>query len=122
MRKYELIVMFNPRVTEDKVKSEVDSIVELLKANGATQVVPQSWGRLKLAYQLRKVDEAHYRGIYFSADSAALVDTITHKLRITESIVKFQTHRINEKVRKVKERRNSRPSEEDDDIRDTASY
>ena len=109
MRKYETIIIFDSRMSDEEVASKAEGFKKFLEDNQATEVIIDSWGKRELAYEFDRRTHGSYSVFYFEAAEAGLggtsiVQTINESLRIDEQVVKFQTHRIAEAVRKFKGR------------------
>lgn len=112
MRIYEILFIIRPDAPEE----EIDGIVEPLKAvvtqNGGTVDKVDKWGTRKLAYRVRKYREGHYVLLQFSTDKAAeTVKELERRLRVSDTVIKFLTVRIDEELKrleKLKKRREKR--------------
>jgi small subunit ribosomal protein S6 len=98
-RKYESIVVFTPKLSEQEVDDEVAKITSFLTDRGASAVQVSSWGKRELAYEVQKQTRAHYMVIYFTLENLDALAELTYQYRITESIMKFQTHRVDQSGR-----------------------
>jgi small subunit ribosomal protein S6 len=65
------------------------------------------WGIRKLAYRVAKCNEGFYTLIVFTAP-AELVHEIERRMRVTDSVIKFITVRIDEKMKKIEKRKKAR--------------
>ena len=112
MRKYESIVVFAPTLGEARLKEETTKIENLIQAQQGQNLKVDSWGKKEIAYPVEKHKFGHYRCFCFETDNHAIIDVLQGQLRISDSVIKFQTHRLNEKVRKFKGNpRRVRPAE-----------
>ncbi len=109
MRKYESIVVFDAALGEEKVNKEVSKLEAFLRSGGASQATTNSWGRRGLAHKVGP----HRNGVYvefkFETNKHELVEAFTNQLRLMESAIKFQTHRIPDRVRKFQGRPGLKP-------------
>jgi len=105
MNKYETVVVFDPSLGETRVKEEIEKIKKLLEAQGADLSLVDMWGKREIAYQLRK-GHSHgtYACFYFSSTTGEVIEKLTLALRLDESVILFQTHRLSDKVRKFQGR------------------
>ena len=101
-RKYETIVVFKPDLTETQIKDEEKKLEGILKTAGATTVATESWGRKDIAYLVRKNKSGTFVRFNYESKRSDTVEEFTGTLRITDSVIKFQTHRHADKVRKFK--------------------
>jgi small subunit ribosomal protein S6 len=99
-RKYESILIFNPDLQEAQLKDEERKIEELLRAKGATSVAIKRVGKREIAYPVAKKKLGNFAIIEFESPVGSVVEELTRILRITETVLKFQTHRIGEPSRK----------------------
>ncbi len=104
IRKYETIVIFDPTLSDQQVKDGADNVERILRERGAKDIVSDDWGRRELAYELKQRRYGIYRVFYFETDNTAIPNEVASALRINEGVMKFQTHRIQEAVRKFKGR------------------
>ncbi len=112
MRKYETILIMNPDLSEGDLKTEVSKIESQLTSHKAQSIRSDRWGKKELGYRMKKKSVGSYVSVHFEGNTSELVDEMTSLLRINEHILKFQTHRISDRVRKVRESR--RPANADD--------
>ena len=102
MKKYESIVVFNPELTEDRVKEEVAVVEKIIAENGGSGTAVESWGKKQISYQVKKHRHGHYRCLYYVSDNGDIVTTLTRHFRLADNIIKFQTHRIDANSRGFK--------------------
>ncbi|MFM1846774.1 MAG: hypothetical protein RL417_248 [Pseudomonadota bacterium] len=102
MRKYETVLVLNPNLGEAQVKDEAAKIEKLLETNGAQEISNSIWGKKEIAYPMKKNKFGTYLSFNYRAPSEGCVDTLTNVLRISDPVLKFQTHKINERVRKFR--------------------
>jgi ribosomal protein S6 len=70
--------------------------------SGAQQDSVENWGKKEIAYLVRKQKFGHYRCIYFSSTSGEVNGRLRDYLRIADTVIKFQIHKLSSKVRKFK--------------------
>ena len=104
MKKYETILIFDPALSDAEVGQEIGKIKTLVSSLGGSEVSLDQWGKREIAYIMKKRKLGNYVVIYYATEEPDLVEKLNNQLRITESVVKFQTHRIQEHVRKFKGR------------------
>jgi small subunit ribosomal protein S6 len=116
MKRYETIIIFDSLATDEQINAEVERYKKLLADNNAQGVSSDAWGKRELAYQMNKKTHGAYIVFYFEAAGldSNLVDASNKHLRIVESVIKFQTHRIPDSVRKFKGRLNFSDGSDDD--------
>lgn len=57
--KYEAIIVFSLKKTEDEIKALTEKFADLIKANG-TLTNTDEWGKRKLAYEINYEGEGYY--------------------------------------------------------------
>ena len=87
MHKYESVIIINPSVDEDKVKSLIDRFSDLINTQGKVTKV-DNMGKRKLAYEVKKNKEGIYVVFYFEAEPS-LIAELERNYRITDEVIKF---------------------------------
>lgn len=109
MRIYEILFIIRPDVPEE----EIDGIVEPLRtvvttAGGAVDKVDK-WGKRRLAYRVRKYREGFYVLLQFSTEKASeTVKELERRLRVSDTVVKFLTVRIDEELKRLEKLKKKR--------------
>ena len=60
LRDYELIVIFNPQVVEEKFDATIDSVSQFITERGGTIADVERWGKKRLAYPIEHFMEGSY--------------------------------------------------------------
>lgn len=102
MRKYETVLVFSPELTEHDLKEELKKLENTLQLNGAVEIKSDRWGKQELGFKMKGKSFGSYISITYQAKNPAIQDTLTGILRIHDRVLKFQTHRISDAVRKVR--------------------
>ena len=92
MNKYESVVIINPNVDEEGLKSIVSQFTSLINTDGKLEKVDQL-GKRRLAYEISKTKEAYYVVFYFEANPS-LISEIERNYRIIDNIIKFMTIKV----------------------------
>lgn len=118
MRKYETVVVMGADLPEARFKEEVTKIEGVLASLGARDVRLDRWGTKELGHRMRKHSVGNYLCFTYETENARLMDALVGQLRINETVLKFQSHRVSDKVRKVKQnpRRAAALAAEADDL------
>jgi len=82
----------DPEIVGDAYTAILDKFKGILADQKATLLKVDEWGERKLAYPIQKKDRGTYVLFFFEADTAALSE-FERRLRLDESIVRFQTVR-----------------------------
>ena len=94
MNKYESVIIINPSVDEDKLKSLVEKFSDLINKNGKVEKV-DTLGKKKLAYEVKKNREGIYVVFYFEAEPT-LISELERNYRITDEVIKFIVIKVEE--------------------------
>ena len=89
MNKYESVVIINPNVDEEGLKSLVKKFTDLINNDGKVEKV-EELGKRKLAYSIEKNSEAYYVVYNFEANPN-LISELERNYRITDEVIKFMT-------------------------------
>jgi small subunit ribosomal protein S6 len=106
MRVYEELFILKPDTPEEEVDAYIGQIKELIVTGKGTIDKAERWGGgvRKLAYRVSKFNEGLYILIQFSAPSD-LVKEVERRMRNTDTVIKFITVRIDEKLKKIAKRK-----------------
>ena len=98
MYPYEILVIFDPRPSDDDVAALLTRLQENLKSLGAEVGRAENWGKRRLAYDIRKQREGTYAVIECSALPAAIKE-FERQLGLNEQVLRFLSTRIPPKRR-----------------------
>ena len=90
---YEILVIFDPRPADEDIAALLIKLQENLKALGAEVGKAESWGKRRLAYEIRKQREGTYAVIECSAEPAVIKE-FERQLGLNEQILRFLSTRI----------------------------
>lgn len=102
VRRYESVVVFNPRLSDSQIKDEVKKVESVLAANQANITGVDTWGKKEAAFSFNKQRFGYYVVFNYEAANHEAPNALQSVLRINESVQKFQTHLIHAKSRKFK--------------------
>ena len=87
MNKYESVIIINPNLEGEAVKSLIAKFSDLINKNGKVESV-EELGNKKLAYEIKKHKEGYYVVFKFEAkpDSIAELERV---YRITDEVIKY---------------------------------
>ena len=95
MTDYEILLMLDPEVPEDRQEEIVKRTRELVERGGGRWDGQEPWGRRRLAYEIDHKPEGLYHLLTFEAEPATL-DEISRVLKITDGVMRHMA------VRRVK--------------------
>jgi small subunit ribosomal protein S6 len=91
---YEILLMLDPDLAEDKQAEVVQRTRDLIEQGGGTFERQDTWGRRRLAYPIDKKEEGVYHLLQFKAGAETL-DEISRVLKIDDGVMRhLATRRI----------------------------
>ena len=85
MRNYELVLMLDPEVDEERVGTVMDRVRALI---GDGEVVDEdSWGRRKLAYKIGTQTDANYHHAHLSMEGESSKE-LESGLKLTDDVIR----------------------------------
>lgn len=87
MNKYESVIIINPVMEEEGIKSLITKFSDLINSDGKVESV-EEMGKRKLAYEIKKNKEGYYVLINFEAQPS-LITELERNYRITDEVIKF---------------------------------
>ena len=90
MRTYETIYIVHPEAVADAYAAVVDKFKGILTDQAANILKVDEWGTRKLAYPVKKQGRGTYVLVAYEAGPKVVAE-FERRLRIDESIIKFQT-------------------------------
>ena len=103
MNKYEVVYIIDPAVEEEARKALIAKYNELITGNGGSVDKVEEWGKRRLAYAINYKTEGYYVLVNFQAESE-LPKELERNLQISESVIRYQVIRIEERKSSVKPR------------------
>jgi small subunit ribosomal protein S6 len=107
MRIYEELFIVKPDAPEEEVDQFVEQIRTQLTTAGATVDKVEKWGKRRLAYRVDKYREGSYVLFQFSS-GPEVVKELERRLRVSDSVLKFLTVRIDETLKRLDKRKKER--------------
>lgn len=87
MNKYESVIIINPAIDEETIKSLIARFEALINNDGKVEKIDEL-GKKKLAYEIGKNKEGYYVVYDFEANPS-LIAELERNYRITDEIIKF---------------------------------
>ena len=103
MNKYELVYILDTAVEEEARKGLVEKFNNLIVNNGGVVEKVEEWGKRRLAYAIDYKTEGYYVLVNFSAESELPLE-LERNLKITDSVIRYQTIRLIERKVGIKPR------------------
>lgn len=87
MNKYESVIIINPNLEAEAIKTLIEKISNLINNNGKVESVEEI-GKKRLAYEIKKNKEGYYVVFKFEA-KPELIAELERIYRITDEVIKF---------------------------------
>ncbi|GHG59234.1 30S ribosomal protein S6 [Sinomonas cellulolyticus] len=87
MRPYELMVLIDPEVDERTVQQSLEKFLSVITTDGGTVDKVDIWGRRRLAYDIKKKNEAIYAVVNFTSEPATAQE-LDRQLSLNETILR----------------------------------
>ena len=101
-RLYDLIFITRPATPEEEIKKVISGIEHTCAEKGGKVEKTENWGTRKLAYRVKK----HREGIYVHQEirttNGELIAELERRLRVQDVIIKYQTVRLDEDLKRQK--------------------
>ena len=92
MNEYEILLMLDPELAEERQTEIVSRANELVDKGNGTWLSHDVWGRRRLAYEIDHKADGSYHLLQFDAEPATL-DEITRVLKITDGVMRHMATR-----------------------------
>ena len=87
MNDYEVLLMLDPELSEERGGEIVARVRERVEADGGTWEAHEPWGRRKLAYEIDHKADGVYHLLLFRAPAETLAE-VSRVLRISDGVVR----------------------------------
>lgn len=95
MRPYELVFIVAPQQDDEKVQAQIDTVTKRIAGYGGEVTKLSIWGKLKLAYPIKKFREGHYVVVQMQMPAEA-VKQLDRDLLISENVIRHLIVRLDE--------------------------
>jgi len=87
-RNYELMLVINPRCTDEKLSATMDAITQFITELGGTVAEIKPLGKRKLAYPIEHCSEGYYQLVFFNLKSTSSPE-LENRMNISEEIIRY---------------------------------
>ena len=109
MRIYETIFILRPEAPDEEIDATIDQVTTTITDGQATIDKVERWGKRRLAYRVKRYKEGHYILVQYSVESnAGLSKELERRLKVTDTVIKYLTVRIDEDLKRVEKLRAKR--------------
>ncbi|MGH9354907.1 MAG: 30S ribosomal protein S6 [Terriglobia bacterium] len=113
MHRYEVMFIIRPDTPEDEMAKLVAQMEGYVTGTGGKLEKSEKMGRRKLAYRIERYREGFYV-LFVLEGEPAVVTELERRMKVTDSVIKFLTVRVDEqlkrgaKMRAIRKRKESR--------------
>ncbi len=88
LRQYEILIILDPRPSDEEATALFTQLGETLKSLGGEVAKIDNWGRRRLAYDINKQREGTY-AVFEASAEPAMVKEFERQLRLNENVLRF---------------------------------
>ena len=111
MRKYEIIFVVRPDVTEDDVAKLITQMEGVVTGAGGAIEKVEKLGRRRLAYRVARQREGIYV-LFLLSGSGDTVKEFERRLKVADAVIKYMTIRVDEDLERVAKMKELRAKQE----------
>ena len=111
MRKYELLFIVRPDTPEEDLGKLVTQMEGVVTGSGGKVEKTERMGRRRLAYRVGGFQDGHYV-LFVLEGSGETVKEFERRLRVTDSVIKFITVRVDEEQKRIDKQKALRAKQE----------
>lgn len=101
-RLYDLVFIIRPATPEEEIKKVLTTIEHTCAEKGAKIEKTENWGTRKLAYKVMKHREGIYVYQQIRTNHGELVHELERRLGVQDAVIKYQTVRLDEDIKRQK--------------------
>lgn len=101
-RYYDLIFIARPATPEEEIKKILTVIEHACTEKGGKIEKTEHWGTRKLAYRVAKHREGIYVHLEIRTNHGELISELERRLRVLDNVIKYQTVRLDEDLKRQK--------------------
>ena len=101
-RLYDLVFIVRPATPEEEIKKVLTVVEHTVAEKGGKIEKTEHWGTRKLAYKVAKHREGIYVYQQVRTNHGELVHELERRLGVQDSIIKYQTVRLDEELKRQK--------------------
>jgi small subunit ribosomal protein S6 len=90
LREYETILVLNPDITDDVVRTTMGRFKDNLKKSSAEVLREDVWGKRRLAFECEKVSRGNFVVLHYAA-TPGVVEDLERDLRNSDVVLRFIT-------------------------------
>ncbi|TES87126.1 MAG: 30S ribosomal protein S6, partial [Candidatus Aminicenantes bacterium] len=90
MRQYETVFLISPNLEEEETTKIITQISDIISKEKGKLIQEDRWGKKRLAYPIKKFEEAFYVFFHYEGDSNIPFE-LEKRFKQTEAILRFLT-------------------------------
>jgi len=95
MINYESMIVFDPDLSEEDLKSENEKLLNLIKSFKGEILKTDDWGKRTLSFEIKKKKEGYYLINFFKMEAKNLAE-LENQYKLNEKILRYNLLRVNE--------------------------
>ena len=95
MNKFEVVLIYSPELTSQKIKSEIDNIKKFVSDKSGKIIQEEDWGLRDLSYNIKKFKKAFYKFLQIEIEGSIL-DTIKKDLNQSDNLLRYLFIKVKE--------------------------
>ncbi len=107
-RLYDLIFICRPDTPETEIDKLIATLQHAVEEKQAKVEKVEKWGLRRLAYRVKKLREGFYVYMVLRSSHGELLKELERRLRVTDSVVKYLTVRLDEEIKRQEKLANRR--------------
>lgn len=111
MRQYETVFLISPNLEEEETTKIINQISGIISKEKGKLIQEDRWGKRRLAYPIKKFEEAFYVFFHYEGDSNIPFE-LERRFKQTEAILRFLTVKKDTREN-VRKKRKGIPAEEE---------
>jgi len=104
-RFYEIVAIFAPNVTDEKLNAYIKKIKEIIFSCKGNVINEENWGNRKLAYEIKKFENGIYYFIFCETEDNPLPSELKKFFSMNEDVLRYGIKKVVVKKEVEKERK-----------------
>lgn len=101
MRRYELVFVLAPTLTEEEVDEQVDTYSKVAVEMGAEIADVDKWGKRRLAFPVQKHKEGYYTVLTLEEEGGTAIAELERRFKVSDAVIRFLAVRIDEELKRA---------------------
>ncbi|HLV00950.1 MAG TPA: 30S ribosomal protein S6 [Acidobacteriota bacterium] len=101
MRRYEVVFVLAPSLTEEEVEQMIETFTSVAKEKGAEIIEIDRWGKRRLAFPVKKHNEGYYMVLTLEESSGEAVFELERRFKVIDSVIRFLSVRIDQDLKRA---------------------